>query len=162
MRRDARKLLSWGACFSRLKCSYLYSKIISSDQHAGLGNMSSADFADAGVLYSAEQCSVRILAVWTARVAPLWSAVISVALQFEEMYEQKRKEVNKVAEKFEKQLKAAKKSGSKANTDKVRAQLPPWPQRSPQKLVFMSATSMKRQQVWQMPTTLPANYFRLL
>ena len=40
-------------------------------------------------------------------------------LQFEEMYEQKRKEVNKAAEKFEKQLKAAKKSGSKANTDKV-------------------------------------------
>jgi ATP-binding cassette subfamily F protein 1 len=36
------------------------------------------------------------------------------------MYEQKRKEVNKAAEKFEKQLKAAKKSGSKANTDKVR------------------------------------------
>lgn len=35
------------------------------------------------------------------------------------MYEQKRKEVNKVAEKFEKQLKAAKRSGSKANTDKV-------------------------------------------
>ena len=35
------------------------------------------------------------------------------------MYEQKRKEVNKAAEKFEKQLKAAKKSGSKANTDKV-------------------------------------------
>ena len=42
-----------------------------------------------------------------------------VLLQFEEMYEQKRKEVNKAAEKFEKQLKAAKKSGSKANTDKV-------------------------------------------
>ena len=40
-------------------------------------------------------------------------------MQFEEMYEQKRKEVNKAAEKFEKQLKAAKKSGSKANTDKV-------------------------------------------
>ena len=40
--------------------------------------------------------------------------------QFEEMYEQKRKEVNKAAEKFEKQLKAAKKSGSKANTDKAR------------------------------------------
>ena len=42
-----------------------------------------------------------------------------VLVQFEEMYEQKRKEVNKAAEKFEKQLKAAKKSGSKANTDKV-------------------------------------------
>ena len=41
------------------------------------------------------------------------------SVQFEEMYEQKRKEVNKVAEKFEKQLKAAKKSGSKANTDKA-------------------------------------------
>ncbi|EIE25084.1 P-loop containing nucleoside triphosphate hydrolase protein [Coccomyxa subellipsoidea C-169] len=39
--------------------------------------------------------------------------------QFEEMYEQKRKEVNKAAEKFEKQLKAAKRSGSKANQDKV-------------------------------------------
>jgi ATP-binding cassette subfamily F protein 1 len=37
------------------------------------------------------------------------------------MYEQKRKEVNKAAEKFEKQLKAAKRSGSKANQDKVRA-----------------------------------------
>ena len=40
-------------------------------------------------------------------------------MQFEEMYEQKRKEVNKAAEKFEKQLKAAKRSGNKANTDKV-------------------------------------------
>ncbi|CAL8461952.1 g1483 [Coccomyxa elongata] len=39
--------------------------------------------------------------------------------QFEEMYEQKRKEVNKAAEKFEKQLRAAKRSGNKANTDKV-------------------------------------------
>ena len=35
--------------------------------------------------------------------------------QFEEMYEQKRKEVNKVAEKFEKQMKAAKRSGNKVN-----------------------------------------------
>lgn len=42
-----------------------------------------------------------------------------MVMQFEEMYEQKRKEVNKAAEKFEKQLKAAKRSGSKANTDKV-------------------------------------------
>jgi hypothetical protein len=42
-----------------------------------------------------------------------------VPVQFEEMYEQKRKEVNKAAEKFEKQLKAAKRSGSKANQDKV-------------------------------------------
>ena len=40
--------------------------------------------------------------------------------QFEDMYEQKRKEVNKVADKFEKQMKAAKKSGSKASQDKVR------------------------------------------
>ena len=50
-----------------------------------------------------------------------WQCVSSggVLVQFEEMYEQKRKEVNKAAEKFEKQLKAAKKSGSKANTDKV-------------------------------------------
>eukprot|EP00884_Botryococcus_braunii_P021886 jgi/Botrbrau1/8381/Bobra.0237s0004.1 len=39
--------------------------------------------------------------------------------QFEEMYQQKRKEVNKEAEKFEKQMKAAKRSGSKANQDKV-------------------------------------------
>ena len=39
--------------------------------------------------------------------------------QFEEMYEQRRREVNKVAEKFEKQMKVAKKSGSKANQDKV-------------------------------------------
>ena len=45
--------------------------------------------------------------------------ISSCRLQFEEMYEQKRKEVNKAAEKFEKQLKAAKKSGSKANTDKA-------------------------------------------
>ncbi|KAK9798586.1 hypothetical protein WJX73_004190 [Symbiochloris irregularis] len=40
-------------------------------------------------------------------------------VQFEDMYEQKRAEANKVAEKFEKQMKAAKKSGSKANQDKV-------------------------------------------
>ena len=39
--------------------------------------------------------------------------------QFEDMYEQKRKEVNKVADKFEKQMKAAKKSGSRATQDKV-------------------------------------------
>ena len=39
--------------------------------------------------------------------------------QFEEMYEQRRREVNKVAEKFEKQMKVAKKSGSKANQDKA-------------------------------------------
>ena len=39
--------------------------------------------------------------------------------QFEEMYEQKRWEVNKAAEKYEKQIKAAKKSGSKAAQDKV-------------------------------------------
>ena len=35
------------------------------------------------------------------------------------MYEQRRREVNKVADKFEKQMKIAKKSGSKANQDKV-------------------------------------------
>lgn len=35
--------------------------------------------------------------------------------QFEEMYEQKRTEVNKSAEKFEKEMKAAKRSGNKAN-----------------------------------------------
>ena len=40
--------------------------------------------------------------------------------QFEEMYEQKRREVNKAAEKYEKQIKAAKKTGSKAAQDKVR------------------------------------------
>jgi hypothetical protein len=45
-------------------------------------------------------------------------------LQFEEMYEQKRKEVNKAAEKFEKQLKAAKRSGSKATQDKARGSIP--------------------------------------
>lgn len=39
--------------------------------------------------------------------------------QFEEMYEQKRREVNKAAEKYEKQIKAAKKTGSKAAQDKV-------------------------------------------
>lgn len=39
--------------------------------------------------------------------------------QFEEMYEQRRREVNKVAEKFEKQMKVAKKTGSKASQDKV-------------------------------------------
>ena len=39
--------------------------------------------------------------------------------QFEEMYDQRRREQNKVAEKFEKQLKIAKKSGSKAAADKV-------------------------------------------
>lgn len=48
-------------------------------------------------------------------------------MQFEEMYEQKRKEVNKAAEKFEKQLKAAKRSGSKANTDKVLPEIPSSP-----------------------------------
>ena len=40
-------------------------------------------------------------------------------LQFEEMYEQRRREVNKEFEKYQKQLKAAKRSGSKANADKV-------------------------------------------
>lgn len=35
--------------------------------------------------------------------------------QFEEMYEQRRTEVNKAAEKYEKQIKAAKRSGNKAN-----------------------------------------------
>lgn len=39
--------------------------------------------------------------------------------QFDDMYEQKRTEANKAAEKFEKQMKAAKRSGSKANQDKV-------------------------------------------
>lgn len=39
--------------------------------------------------------------------------------QFEEMYEQRRREVNKEFEKFQKQMKAAKKSGSKANAQKV-------------------------------------------
>ena len=39
--------------------------------------------------------------------------------QFEEMYEQRRREVNKEYEKYQKQMKAAKKSGSKANADKV-------------------------------------------
>ena len=39
--------------------------------------------------------------------------------QFEEMYEQRRREMNKEYEKYQKQLKAAKKSGSKANADKV-------------------------------------------
>lgn len=39
--------------------------------------------------------------------------------QFEEMYEQRRREVNKEFDKYQKQLKAAKKSGSKANADKV-------------------------------------------
>lgn len=39
--------------------------------------------------------------------------------QFEEMYEQRRREVNKEFEKYQKQLKAAKKSGSKAAADKV-------------------------------------------
>lgn len=42
--------------------------------------------------------------------------------QFEEMYEQKRREVNKAFEKYEKQLKAAKQSGknAKANQEKVK------------------------------------------
>lgn len=40
-------------------------------------------------------------------------------LQFEEMYDQRRTEVNKAADKFEKQMKAAKRSGNKANQDKV-------------------------------------------
>lgn len=39
--------------------------------------------------------------------------------QFEEMYEQRRREVNKEFEKYQKQMKAAKKSGSKSNADKV-------------------------------------------
>ena len=50
----------------------------------------------------------------------MWGCVV----QFEEMYEQRRKEVNKTAEKFEKQLKAAKRSGNKANQDKARATAP--------------------------------------
>ena len=45
--------------------------------------------------------------------------------QFEEMYDQRRREQNKVAEKFEKQLKIAKKSGSKAAADKVGNSLSP-------------------------------------
>jgi hypothetical protein len=42
--------------------------------------------------------------------------------QFEEMYDQRRREVNKQFEKFEKQLRAAKSSGknAKQNADKVR------------------------------------------
>lgn len=40
--------------------------------------------------------------------------LIDGPLQFEEMYEQKRREVNKVFEKYEKQLKAAKSSGKNA------------------------------------------------
>ena len=46
-------------------------------------------------------------------------------LQFEEMYEQKRREVNKAYEKYEKQLKAAKTSGknAKANAEKVGSSL---------------------------------------
>ena len=39
--------------------------------------------------------------------------------QFEDMYEQRRREVNKEFDKYQKQMKAAKKSGSKANADKV-------------------------------------------
>eukprot|EP00889_Picochlorum_renovo_P001733 jgi/Picre1/28763/NNA_004162.t1 len=39
--------------------------------------------------------------------------------QFEEMYEQKRREMNKEYEKYQKQLRAAKKSGSKDKADKV-------------------------------------------
>jgi len=39
--------------------------------------------------------------------------------QFEDMYEQRRREMNKEFEKYQKQMKAAKKSGSKANADKV-------------------------------------------
>lgn len=39
---------------------------------------------------------------------------------FEEMYEQKRRENNKKFETFEKQLRAAKRSGNKANQDKVK------------------------------------------
>jgi len=39
--------------------------------------------------------------------------------QFEEMYEQRRREANKEFDKFQKQLKAAKRSGSKANADKI-------------------------------------------
>ena len=42
--------------------------------------------------------------------------------QFEEMYEQRRTEVNKAAEKYEKQIKAAKRSGNKSN--QVRAWTP--------------------------------------
>ena len=39
--------------------------------------------------------------------------------QFEEMYEQRRREANKEFDRFQKQLKAAKRSGSKASADKV-------------------------------------------
>ena len=38
------------------------------------------------------------------------------------MYEQRRREVNKEFEKYQKQMKVAKKSGSKAAADKVRRQ----------------------------------------
>eukprot|EP00894_Picocystis_sp_ML_P001178 jgi/Pico_ML_1/51695/g266.t1 len=40
-------------------------------------------------------------------------------VQFEEMYEQKRREVNKAFERYEKQMKAAKASGSKVKQNKV-------------------------------------------
>ena len=40
-------------------------------------------------------------------------------VQFEEMYEQKRREMNKEFDKYQKQLKAAKKSGSREKQDKV-------------------------------------------
>lgn len=39
--------------------------------------------------------------------------------QFEEMYQQKRQEVNKAAEKFEKAIKAAKRSGNRVNQEKA-------------------------------------------
>ena len=39
--------------------------------------------------------------------------------QFEEMYDQRRREVNKVADKFDKAMRAAKRSGGKAAQDKV-------------------------------------------
>lgn len=40
---------------------------------------------------------------------------------FEDMYEQKRKQVNAAFEKYEKQMKAAKQSGDKKNQTKVRS-----------------------------------------
>lgn len=48
-------------------------------------------------------------------------AAVRDAAQFEDMYEQKRREVNKAFEKYEKQIKAAKQSGanSKAKQEKV-------------------------------------------
>ena len=69
------------------------------------------------------QLLVPIITFFPARLPALPPFLLCLP-QFEEMYEQRRREVNKEFEKYQKQIKVAKKSGSKAAADKVRSGAP--------------------------------------